>query len=109
MVTGEVPQSKVTTPPLVTAAASAASVQLAAVPVPTTVVGVETSAGVTGAGQVAAGGGPASPVKLLVVVPAPVPVVPAPVPAPPVAPPWLPPPQATRASESATAEEQAAR
>ena len=48
--TGALPQSKVMTPPLVTAACSWAKVQLAAVPVPTTVVGRETSAGCPCAG-----------------------------------------------------------
>src|SRR5450432_3511004 len=45
MVTAPLPQLKVMTPPEVTAALSALNVQLAAVPVPTTVVGFETSAG----------------------------------------------------------------
>src|SRR5450432_111421 len=45
MVTAPLPQMKVMTPPEVTAALSALNVQLAAVPVPTTVVGFETSAG----------------------------------------------------------------
>ena len=45
MVTGSLPQLKVMTPPLPTAVLSALKVQLAAVPVPITEVGVETSAG----------------------------------------------------------------
>src|SRR5438552_8837454 len=40
IVTGSAPQANVMMPPLVTAACSALKVQLAAVPVPTTVVGV---------------------------------------------------------------------
>jgi hypothetical protein len=44
MVTSSDPQSKVMMPPLVTAAFSASNVQLAAVPVPTTVVGLDVSA-----------------------------------------------------------------
>jgi hypothetical protein len=44
MVTGSGPQLKVTTPPPATAAATALAVQLVALPVPTTVVGDETSA-----------------------------------------------------------------
>src|SRR5580658_6436703 len=43
MVAGALPQSKVTMPPLATAAESALKVQLEAAPVPTTVVGVEVS------------------------------------------------------------------
>ena len=43
MTTGADPQSNVTTPPACTAATTASAVQLAAVPVPTTVVGDETS------------------------------------------------------------------
>src|SRR5690606_9496948 len=43
IVTGSWPQSKVTTPPLATAATKALDVQLAGVPLPTTVVGWETS------------------------------------------------------------------
>jgi hypothetical protein len=50
MVTALAPQSNVTTPPLVIAALSAANEQLPAVPVPTTVVGFETSAGCPSAG-----------------------------------------------------------
>jgi hypothetical protein len=45
MVTGALPQLKVMTPPLPTAVLSAAKVQLAAVPVPMTLVGLDTSAG----------------------------------------------------------------
>jgi hypothetical protein len=45
MVTGAVPQLKVMTPPLVTAVESALNVQLPVVPLPTTVVGFDTSAG----------------------------------------------------------------
>ena len=45
MVTGALPQLKVMTPPLATAVLSALNVQLAAVPVPITEVGLETSAG----------------------------------------------------------------
>src|SRR5580692_2292623 len=56
MVAGAAPQSKVTTPPLVSAADSRASVQDAAVPVPTTVAGWLTSAAWIGAVQTAAGG-----------------------------------------------------
>ena len=51
------PQSKVTTPPLVSARTSACSVQLLAVPVPTTVVGRETSVAWMGAAHTGAGGG----------------------------------------------------
>jgi hypothetical protein len=45
MLTGALPQLKVMTPPSVTAALSSLNVQLAAVPVPTTVVGLDVSAG----------------------------------------------------------------
>jgi hypothetical protein len=45
MLTGALPQLKVMTPPSVTAALSLLNVQLAAVPVPTTVVGLDVSAG----------------------------------------------------------------
>ncbi|MBB5959495.1 hypothetical protein FHS29_006116 [Saccharothrix tamanrassetensis] len=45
MVTGSGPQSNVTTPPAATAATTASDVQLAAVPLPTTVVGLELSSG----------------------------------------------------------------
>src|SRR5471030_2580175 len=45
MVTAPLPQLKVMTPPWVTAALSRLNVQLAGVPVPTTLVGFETSAG----------------------------------------------------------------
>ncbi len=51
MVTGAVPQSKVMTPPWVTAVFSDANVQLAAVPVPTTVAGCDVSAGCARAGR----------------------------------------------------------
>jgi hypothetical protein len=50
IVTLPVPQSKVITPPALTAALSALNVQLAAVPVPTTVVGLLVSAGLPSAG-----------------------------------------------------------
>ena len=50
MVTGFGPQLKVITPPLATAATKAAEVQLAGVPVPTTVVGLATLAGCAAAG-----------------------------------------------------------
>jgi hypothetical protein len=50
MVTGAGPQAKVMTPPAATAATTAAEVQLAAVPVPTTLVGWEVSAGRASAG-----------------------------------------------------------
>jgi hypothetical protein len=50
MVTGAHPQSNVMTPPLVTAALSAPKVQLAEVPFPTTVVGLDTSAACPAAG-----------------------------------------------------------
>jgi hypothetical protein len=43
IVTGSAPQSKVTTPPLATAATTASEVQLAGVPLPTTVVGRDVS------------------------------------------------------------------
>jgi len=45
IVAGSLPQLKVMTPPFATAALSASNVQLAAVPLPTTVVGLDTSAG----------------------------------------------------------------
>ena len=45
MVTAPLPQLKVMTPPLPTAVLSAANVQLAEVPVPITLVGLDTSAG----------------------------------------------------------------
>jgi hypothetical protein len=74
MVTSPDPQSKVMMPPLVMAASSASKVQLAAVPVPTTVVGLEVSASVIwlGRGSVlqepsglpADGNAPASPPSL---------------------------------------------
>src|SRR6185312_10168911 len=57
MVTGSAPQRKVTMPPAATALRSAASVQLAAVPSPTTVVGVEVSTGCAGTSHTVAGGG----------------------------------------------------
>jgi hypothetical protein len=50
-VTGAVPQLKVMVPPLLTAELSAPKVQLAGVPVPTTVVGFDVSAGVPAAGM----------------------------------------------------------
>src|SRR4051812_42534028 len=50
IVTGSGPQSNVMMPPAVTAASSAANGQLAAVPVPTTVVGCDTSTGMPAAG-----------------------------------------------------------
>jgi hypothetical protein len=50
MVTGAHPQLNVMTPPLVTAALSALKVQLAEVPLPTTVVGLDTSAACPAAG-----------------------------------------------------------
>src|SRR5512137_2129994 len=57
IVVGFGPQLKVITPPLATAAMNAAPVQLAGVPVPTTVLGVELSSGPAPAGtaQVASG------------------------------------------------------
>jgi hypothetical protein len=51
IVTGALPQLNVMTPPLVTAALSALNVQLAALPVPTTVVGLEVSAGLPPVGM----------------------------------------------------------
>jgi len=63
IVTGADPQSNVTTPPPATAAASDFSVQLAAVPVPTTAVGFETSTALAGRSHVAAGGAGAAPSK----------------------------------------------
>src|SRR3954469_12760723 len=51
MVTFPEPQLKVITPPFVAAACSAENVQLAGVPLPTTVVGVETSAARARAGR----------------------------------------------------------
>ena len=56
MVAGAAPHANVTTPPAVSAVASAASVHDAAVPLPTTVVGVATAAAVMGAAHVGAGG-----------------------------------------------------
>jgi hypothetical protein len=50
IVTGAGPQEKVITPPVATAATTADDVQLAAVPVPTTVVGCEVSTGRPSAG-----------------------------------------------------------
>src|ERR1700690_2967524 len=50
MVAGSGPQANVTTPPFATAAASAASVQLPGVPVPTTVVGCDVSTSLPSAG-----------------------------------------------------------
>src|SRR5580693_5952441 len=68
IVTGAGPQSKVTIPPAATADRSACSVQVEA-PVPTTVVGFDTSTSLAGGSQVAAGGGaaPSSPVEPLLV------------------------------------------
>ena len=65
MTIGLGPQSNVMTPPLATAATTAADVQLAGVPSPTTVVGWEVSSAwaAVGTGQLPAGlpgGGPAS-------------------------------------------------
>src|SRR5208283_41265 len=57
MVTGAEPQLNVTMPPLATADRKAASVQLTALPLPTTVVGLDVSTGLAGTTQVAAGGG----------------------------------------------------
>ncbi len=57
MVAGVAPQENVTTPPAATAARKAASVQLAALPLPTTVFGCEVSTGCAGTVQVAPGGG----------------------------------------------------
>src|SRR6185369_11038639 len=51
MLTGALPQLKVITPPRATAALRAVNVQLAAVPVPTTLVGLETLAGCAPAGK----------------------------------------------------------
>ena len=45
MVAGSDPQAKVITPPCATAATKASPVQLAALPLPTTVVGLDTSSG----------------------------------------------------------------
>jgi hypothetical protein len=50
IVFGEGPQSKVTTPPLATAATNASDVQLSGVPVPTTVVGFATLSAAASAG-----------------------------------------------------------
>src|ERR1700761_4530447 len=74
IVVGSAPQLNVITPPLATAATTASPVQLAGVPVPTTVVGLDTSSACASAGTAhvpsglpAAGplstavGGPASP------------------------------------------------
>src|SRR5438105_1136372 len=57
IVAGSLPQLNVTTPPVATAARNAESVQLAAVPLPTTVVGFEVSAGFAGESQSGFGGG----------------------------------------------------
>jgi hypothetical protein len=57
MVAGVAPQLKVTTPPIATADRKPASVQLAALPSPTTVVGLDVSTGLVGTSQVAMGGG----------------------------------------------------
>src|SRR6185295_8881172 len=51
IVTGSSPQSKVMIPPCMTAALSLSNVQLAALPSPTTVVGLETSAGLASSGS----------------------------------------------------------
>jgi hypothetical protein len=51
IVTGALPQLNVMTPPAVTAVFSLANVQLAGVPVPTTLVGLETSAACPPAGM----------------------------------------------------------
>src|SRR4051812_49706118 len=93
MVTAAVPQLNVTTPPFVTAVFSAANVQLAAVPVPTTVVGWETSAGWAPAGSAPVQwvGMVVPPAPPLPVAPPAPPRPPAPPPLPPVVPP-LPPP-----------------
>ena len=56
IVAGAVPQLNVTTPPAVSAVASAASVHEAAVPLPTTFAGALALAGMTGGVQIAAGG-----------------------------------------------------
>ena len=56
MVVGAAPHENVTMPPAVNAAASKASVHDAAVPVPTTVVGLLVSASVMGAAQIGGGG-----------------------------------------------------
>jgi hypothetical protein len=53
MATGAGPQEKVMTPPAATAATTAAEVQLAAVPLPTTRVGCEVSTAFASAGTVA--------------------------------------------------------
>src|SRR5689334_9237560 len=53
MVTGSAPQSKVMTPPFATAATTASPVQLAALPSPITVVGLDTSSACPSAGTVA--------------------------------------------------------
>ena len=53
IVTGSGPQSKVMTPPFATAATNASPVQLAGVPVPTTVVGDDTSSAWPSAGTAA--------------------------------------------------------
>src|SRR5450755_437061 len=89
IVTAPLPQLKVMTPPSVTAVCSAPNVQLAAVPVPTTVVGLEMSAGWPLAGTpllqepfglpaVQAGAPPVPPVPLVPAAPVvpPVPVAP---------------------------------
>src|SRR5690242_17203192 len=65
IVTGSGPQSNVTTPPFATASTTAAEVQLSGVPVPTTVVGLDTSSAAASAGtsQLPSGlpaGGPSS-------------------------------------------------
>jgi hypothetical protein len=57
IVAGSSPQAKVTMPPLATAARNAASVQLAALPSPTTVPGFDVSTAMAGRSQTAFGGG----------------------------------------------------
>src|SRR5436190_22796148 len=87
IVTEPPPQSNVTMPPFETAALSASNVQLAAVPVPTTVAGFDVSAGCPPAGTPAAhdvSGLPAFHGPPLVVPPEP------PLPEPPVEPPPAP-------------------
>src|SRR6188472_3870529 len=95
MVTAADPQLNVITPPRLTAAFSAVKVQLAAVPVPTTVVGRDTSAGCAPAGralvQCVGIGVPPAPAAPAPPVPPPAPVPPEPVlPALPVPPPAAP-------------------
>src|SRR6185369_7111661 len=82
IVTGAGPQLNVMTPPRPTAALSAANVQLAAVPVPITAVGRDTSAGCAPAGS-----GLVQWVGITRPLPPPVPVPPVPAPPVPLAPP----------------------